>query len=74
MYIILEYLTYLVLISVLAVVLFAASVMLVITKEGARRLGETSRKIAGHAIHMVGERLDARTGSVDPKPAATQLN
>ncbi len=68
MYIILEYLAYVAVVSTLAAVLFAASAMFLISKEGAKRLAETSRKIAEQATNLVDEHLQARKATQPQNP------
>lgn len=51
MYVMIEYLVYVVLVVVLGACLFLASVVLVLTQEGVQRLVETSRK----AVHRAAQ-------------------
>ncbi len=53
MHTILEYLAYPMMVSLVGALLFVASAMLVVTKEGAKRLADKSRKIADHAAKQV---------------------
>ena len=59
MYIIWEYAAYVVMVVVLSALLFGATAIIVVTQAGARRLTETSRKVASNAIHLVSGRLEA---------------
>lgn len=58
MYLILEYLTYIFVVSVLGAMLFGASAMLLVTKEGAKHLTEISKRIAAHAVVQITNRFE----------------
>lgn len=57
MYVVSEYLAYVVGIAVLSGILFGATSLFLITQATAKRLSETLRKVAAHAIHLVTGRL-----------------
>lgn len=59
MYVVLEYLAWLALVSVFAATLFLATTLMLVTREGAERVAETLREVAMHAAHMVADRSDA---------------
>jgi len=68
LYIILEYVAYLCLVAILGAVMFLASATLLITKEGARRVAESSRKLAEQAAHLVAKHVRA-TSELPPRPS-----
>lgn len=72
MYIILEYLTYVVLVTLLGGLLFVASATLLVTKEGARIAAESSRKLATHAAQMASRHLSAPSAA--QRQASRQSN
>jgi hypothetical protein len=57
MYIVLEYLMYLALVTVLGAVAFALTAAAVITQEGAKRVAQSSRKLAGQAVELAEKHL-----------------
>jgi hypothetical protein len=57
MYVIAEYLTYLALVGMLGVILFLAAVLALVTRQGALRIAENSRKILKSVLE-VPRRLD----------------
>ena len=52
MYIVLEYLTYVVVVILLSALVFATSILFLLSREGAKHLAHTSRKVAERAIHL----------------------
>jgi hypothetical protein len=59
MYIILEYLTYVALVTLLGGLLFAASATVLVTKEGAKIAAKSSRKLASRAAQLASRHLSA---------------
>lgn len=53
MYVLFEYLTYIVVTFVLALLLFGATTLYLATQAGAKRLAEGSRRLATHAQTLV---------------------
>ena len=68
LYIVLEYLAYLCLVAILGAVMFLASATLLITKEGAKRVADSSRKLAQQAAHLVAKHVHA-TSELPPPPS-----
>jgi hypothetical protein len=62
MYIVFEYLTYLTLVALLGLVLFAASVTLLLSREGAKILAATSRRAATQLIDLASKHVSAVCG------------
>ena len=60
--IVLEYLAYVFVAVVLSALLFAASALVVLSREGARQLAPTSRKIANRAMHVVADAAKSAEG------------
>lgn len=59
MYLLFEYLAYIVMVSVLGAILFAASATLLITKEAARRLTKSSSQVAAPAAEQLTNKTEA---------------
>ncbi|PYU98179.1 MAG: hypothetical protein DMG26_19315 [Acidobacteria bacterium] len=53
--IVLEYLAYVFVAVVLSALLFAASALVVLSREGAKQIAPASRKIANRTIHLVAD-------------------
>jgi len=60
--IVLEYLAYVFVAIILSALLFAASALVVLGREGARQLAPTSRKIADRAMHIVADAAKSAEG------------
>jgi len=59
MYIVFEYLAYVTLAVVAGAVLFGASATVLVTREGAKRVAATSRRLAGQAADLLAEYWNA---------------
>ena len=62
MYIVLEYFTYVFVAVIAAALLFAASALVVLGREGAKQLAPTSRKIANRTMRVVADAAKSAEG------------
>lgn len=62
MYIVFEYLTYLTLVALLGLALFAASATLLLSREGAKILLATSRRSATQLMDLASKHVSAASG------------
>ena len=72
MYIVLEYLAYIALVSTLGALLFAASAVLLVTQEGAKRVTASSRRSSDQADDLARTDMDPGHSLPPEAPAQSQ--
>ncbi len=66
MYIMLEYLSYVILVTLLGAVLFAGSTLVLIGQEGAKYIAYNYRKVAARTLHAAAATAETAAAVVNP--------